>query len=88
MNVIKKLKTLIEDYGQDVIFRSLVNQGCIKFTFPVRGGGNIRVRAILGKNIQDLVRNWCFFASKMIKINTKYISTAYFNEIMSIFVSI
>ena len=34
-------------------------QGCIKFTLLIPGGEgkNIRVRAILGKNIQDLVRN-------------------------------
>ena len=43
------------------------------------GGENIRYRAILGKNIQGLVRNCCFFGSKLIKINTKHFSTTYFN---------
>ena len=37
----------------------MIPQGCIKFTSLEAGGRgeNIRVRAILGKNIQDLVRN-------------------------------
>ena len=63
-------------------FLMMVGQGCIKFTYKVTppGGKNIRVRAILGKNIQGLVRNCCFLSSKRTTwrtfgvVNTAFVS--------------
>ena len=50
------------------------------------GGEKILGSELFWGRISGFGQKLLFFGSKLIKINTKHISTAYFNEIMSIFV--